>query len=188
MSIFDDIKESIENYFQQFNRTYVKSTKFVQYKLGYTKTHCLVCLGNVNKIFEKRKTPELPIHVGCACRLLPLDSIKVGTATKLGESGADYYLKHLGRLPDFYITKREARKLGWKSVKGNLDIVAPGKMIGGDIYYNNPPYLPEALGRIWYECDIDYQGGYRNNARIVYSNDGLMFLTDSHYSNFISIE
>ena len=49
-------------------------------------------------------------------------------------------------------------------------------------------YLPEKDGRVWYECDIDYQGGYRNNARLVYSNDGLIFKTDSHYTNFIAIE
>ncbi len=30
--------------------------------------------------------------------------------------------------------------------------------------------------------------GYRNNFRIIYSNDGLMFKTDSHYNRFIAIE
>ena len=40
--------------------------------------------------------------------------------------------------------------------------------------------LPEKEGRIWYECDIDYRGGYRNNARLVYSNDGLMFYSEFH--------
>ena len=62
------------------------------------------------------------------------------------------------------------------------------KMVGGDIFKNNLGILPTKEGRIWYECDIDYQGGYRNNARLVYSNDGLIFKTDSHYTNFIAIE
>ena len=61
-------------------------------------------------------------------------------------------------------------------------------MIGGDIFKNGEGFLPFKEGRIWYECDIDYQGGYRNNYRLVYSNDGLIFRTDSHYSNFIAVE
>ena len=43
-------------------------------------------------------------------------------------------------------------------------------------------------GRIWYECDIDYNGGYSNNFRLIYSNDGLIFKTDSHYTSFIAVE
>ena len=71
---------------------------------------------------------------------------------------------------------------------GNLDNVAPGKSIGGDIFYDRDNKLPKGLNRIWYECDIDYNGGYRNNFRLIYSNDGLMFKTDSHYNRFIAIE
>ena len=37
-------------------------------------------------------------------------------------------------------------------------------------------------------CDIDYNGGYRNNYRLIYSNDGLIFKTDSHYTSFIAVE
>ena len=65
---------------------------------------------------------------------------------------------------------------------------APGKMIGGDIFQNRANKLPNAPGSIWYECDIDYQGGFRNNYRLIYSNDGLVFKTDSHYNRFISVE
>ncbi len=88
----------------------------------------------------------------------------------------------------YYITKEDAIKLGWKSWLGNLDSVAPGKMIGGNIFANREGKLPEAPGRVWYECDIDYNGGYRNNYRLIYSNDGLIFKTDSHYSRYISVE
>jgi len=41
--------------------------------------------------------------------------------------------------------------------------------------------------RIWYEADIDYQRGYRGLSRIVYSNDGLIFVTYDHYRTFIEI-
>jgi len=35
--------------------------------------------------------------------------------------------------------------------------------------------LPEKDGRVWYEADIDYESGFRNTKRIVFSNDGLIF-------------
>jgi len=48
-------------------------------------------------------------------------------------------------------------------------------------------HLPEKPGRIWYEADINYSGGYRNSERILYSNDGLIFITLDHYRTFIEI-
>ncbi len=44
--------------------------------------------------------------------------------------------------------------------------------------------MPEKKGRIYYECDIDYDGGYRGGKRIVYSNDGLIYYTEDHYNSF----
>ena len=60
-------------------------------------------------------------------------------------------------------------------------------MIGGDIYSNRDGKLPSAPGRIWYEADIDYIQGYRNDKRILFSNDGLLFTTGSHYGTFIEV-
>ena len=40
---------------------------------------------------------------------------------------------------------------------------------------------------IWYEADIDYQSGYRNTYRILYSNDGLIFVTYDHYQTFYEV-
>ena len=39
------------------------------------------------------------------------------------------YLKEHGELPDYYITKSEAKSMGWVPSKGNLCEVAPGKTI-----------------------------------------------------------
>lgn len=78
--------------------------------------------------------------------------------------------------------------MGFKSKLGNLHIVAPGKMIGGDYFMNARGQLPTAPGRIWYECDINYTSGYRNSCRILYSNDGLLFMTEDHYETFIEIK
>lgn len=94
------------------------------------------------------------------------------------------YLYEFGHLPDNFITKNEARELGWDSQGGNLDEVAPGMSIGGDTFGNREGLLPKEKGRKYYECDVNYEGGYRGGERIVYSNDGLIFYTADHYKSF----
>ena len=94
------------------------------------------------------------------------------------------YLYEFGHLPENFITKNEARDLGWDSQEGNLDEVAPGMSIGGDYFGNYEEILPEKNGRDYYECDIDSDGGYRGAKRIVYSNDGLVYYTEDHYESF----
>jgi hypothetical protein len=34
-------------------------------------------------------------------------------------------------------------------------------MIGGDVFENRKHKLPDAPGRIWFEADFDYTGGYK---------------------------
>lgn len=94
------------------------------------------------------------------------------------------YIHTYGHLPSNYITKNEAKELGWVSNEGNLDEVAPGKSIGGDRFGNYDKMLPVEEGRTYYECDIDFDGGYRNDKRIIYSDDGLIFYTGDHYETF----
>jgi len=94
------------------------------------------------------------------------------------------YIHLYDHLPDNYITKSEAKKLGWVSSEGNLWDVAPGKSIGGDSFGNREGLLPEKKSRKYYECDINYEGGYRNDERIIYSNDGLIYYTEDHYNSF----
>ncbi len=105
-----------------------------------------------------------------------------GTYTSKEEVAA--YLYEFEHLPDNYITKKEARALGWDSSAGNLDEVAPGMSIGGDYFGNYEGNLPEERNRDYYECDIDYTGGYRGAKRIIYSNDGLIYYTEDHYKTF----
>ena len=92
------------------------------------------------------------------------------------------YLHLYEELPPNFITKNEAKKLGWVSNKGNLDDVAPGMSIGGDRFGNYEGILPE--GKEYHECDIDSDGGYRNAKRIVYSEDGCIYYTEDHYETF----
>ena len=87
-----------------------------------------------------------------------------------------------GRLPDNFITKSQAKKLGWKS--GSLERYAPGKCIGGDRFGNREGLLP--YGHTYYDCDIDTLGSYsgRGAKRIVFSTDGLIYYTGDHYQSF----
>jgi hypothetical protein len=84
------------------------------------------------------------------------------------------YIHTYHTLPDNYITKSKASSRGWISTKGNLWDVTDHKVIGGDIFYNREGLLPDASGRTWKECDVNYKGGYRGAERLVYSNDWLI--------------
>lgn len=94
------------------------------------------------------------------------------------------YLFHFKTLPSNFITKKEAKRLGWIAKEGNLWEVTNHMSIGGDVFGNREGKLPDKKGRTWYECDIDYQGGTRGPKRIVYSNDGWIYYTGDHYSTF----
>lgn len=59
--------------------------------------------------------------------------------------------------------------------------------IGGDRFGNYEGALPEAEGRTWKECDVNYQGGYRGSERLLYSSDGLIFYTADHYQTFTQL-
>lgn len=97
------------------------------------------------------------------------------------------YIHTYGRLPVNYITKKEAQDMGWDPSKGNLSDILPGMSIGGSAFGNYEGALPRANGRRYFECDIDYNGGYRGAKRLVYSNDGLVFYTEDHYNTFEQI-
>ena len=94
------------------------------------------------------------------------------------------YIHTYGTVPKNFVSKTKARNAGWVNTKGNLWDVLPGKSIGGGGFYNDDGMMPDAPGREWFECDIDYDGGFRNAKRIVYSNDGLIYYTDDHYKTF----
>ena len=94
------------------------------------------------------------------------------------------YLHLYNHLPQNFITKKDARALGWNG--GGLDDYADGKCIGGDRFGNYEGLLPDAPRREYHECDIDtLHAASRGAKRIVYSNDGLIYYTEDHYESFI---
>ncbi len=96
---------------------------------------------------------------------------------------ADYIFEN-GRLPDNFITKKEAEALGWDRSRNDVSDVAPGKSIGGDRFGNYEGRLPQKSGRTWTEADANYVSGNRGAERIVFSNDGLVYYTRDHYESF----
>ena len=93
------------------------------------------------------------------------------------------YIHTYGRLPDNFITKNEARALGWEG--GSVERYAPGKAIGGD-YYGN--YEGKLIDGSYHECDINTLGkSSRGPERIVYSTSGVIYYTPDHYETFIRL-
>lgn len=93
------------------------------------------------------------------------------------------YIHTYNKLPENFITKKEAEALGWPG--GELEKYAPGKCIGGSYFGNYEKLLPEKKGREYHECDIDTLGAKSRGAkRIVFSNDGLIYYTEDHYESF----
>ena len=109
-------------------------------------------------------------------------------ASGLSEDGFYYskedvalYIHIYGHLPDNYMTKKEAKSLGWSG--GSLEKYAPGKVIGGDRFGNYEGSLPD--GKKYTECDIDTNGKKKRGAkRIVFSDDGYIYYTEDHYETF----
>ena len=139
---------------------------------------------------DSRRGLALPLPALAKAKAIRIDAAQYaveesGTYTSMEEVAV--YLSVYGRLPDNYMTKREAQALGWDNRAGNLDKVAPGKSIGGDRFGNYEGTLPDAKGRTWTECDIDSDGGYRNGLRIVFSSDGLIYYSDDHYTTFTQV-
>lgn len=95
-------------------------------------------------------------------------------------------LRRSGRLPDRYLTKDEAEDLGWRPGSDLCD-VAPDGSIGGDRFGNRERRLPERQGRRWREADLDFDCGRRGAKRLVWSSDGLIYVTVDHYDSFSKV-
>ena len=110
-------------------------------------------------------------------------------ATTLAEDGSytskddvALYIHTYGHLPSNFITKSEARKLGWEG--GSLEPFAPGCAIGGDRFGNYEGRLPASVS--YRECDIGTAGASSRGARrLVYAEDcSAIYYTDDHYETF----
>lgn len=117
-------------------------------------------------------------------------TVTSGESTSLKKSGhytgkkmVVKYIRKYNRLPENFITKKEAGELGWKG--GSLIPYRKDACIGGDVFKDYDGQLEAAPGRVYYECDIDTMGALsRGSKRLVFSNDGLIYYTADHYETF----
>ena len=88
-----------------------------------------------------------------------------------------------GHLPPRWLTKDAAERAGWRP---GLDLCAAarGHAIGGDRFGNREHRLPERRGRAWHEADLDFACGRRGAKRLLWSSDGLVYVTVDHYETF----
>ena len=149
---------------------------------------CPKCRSRHGQIYQMDETPdtEPPFHPNCRCKIKSMEAVIAGEGTKDGQNGADYWMKYIADLPDYYITRDELLSLGWEKGKSPAKF-APGKMVTMGIYRNDDNRLPQISGRVWYEADINYYSGRRNGHRLLWSNDGLRFVTYNHYETFLEI-
>ncbi len=166
----------------------VPSTNWKHWKATLDLKTCEECSSHHGQIYAVREipSPAPPLHPYCRCVIEPMRAAEAGGCSREGENGADWWLWNGKGLPNYYIFIGDLKKLGWK--KGDSPVkYAPGKMVDGGVYHNRNGHLPSAPGRIWREADLNYYRGKRNRHRVVYSNDGLIFVTYDHYETFIEV-
>lgn len=97
------------------------------------------------------------------------------------------YIDTYDCLPENYITKSEARALGWSG--GSVEIYKEGAAIGGDTFGNHEGLLPKGI--TYTECDLDTNGAdSRGPCRLVFGKeDGeyRYYCTEDHYSSFSEV-
>ena len=131
------------------------------------------------------ETPEIPPDAepassGSAEAEPPEEALPDEDGTYTSAEDVSLYLYTYGHLPDNFITKKEARALGWNG--GSLEPYAPSMCIGGDYFGNYEGVLPTDAE--YHECDIDTLGAQKRGAkRLVYSDDAIYY-TEDHYESF----
>ena len=100
------------------------------------------------------------------------------------------YLYDENRLPDCYLTKKQARSMGWRGGR-TVATAVPSHSIGGDYFRNREGLLPAKHTGNYREADLDYDHGHRGASRLVFvqgrTDEGLIWVTTDHYDSFTKI-
>lgn len=91
---------------------------------------CSGCKALHGKIYTQSENPipYPPLHHKCRCKIKPMSAVLVGNATKDGQSGADWYLRNYGTLPNYYVDDIGLKYLDGKAVISLLNTL-PEKCI-----------------------------------------------------------
>ena len=91
------------------------SENWITWKTNIGSGTCVDCLSRDKKVFsldELIQKDEPPLHLNCRCERKPMQAIIAGNATKLGTNGVDWWIKYLQELPEYYITRDDAKEEG----------------------------------------------------------------------------
>ena len=171
-----------------FHPDTVDSMNWKHWKANLDAKSCEACREQDGKIYgiKELPVPEPPLHPNCRCTIEVMQAVAAGDASKEGKNGADWWILNRGILPEYYIGIESLKNLGWKY--GDAPVkYAPQKMVFGGIYRNDDGHLPDSMNRVWFEADMNYYSGKRNKHRLVWSNDGLIFVSYDHYTSFIEV-
>ena len=121
-----------------------------------------------------------------SCQIVVQDLNKNKLSRQINETQLVEILQNLNtvrKLPDYFVTKKQAQDLGWRPGSYFSRIPAlKGKSIGGDHFGNYERRLPQ---NSWKEADLDYRGNKRNAKRLVFSTNALQrYVTVDHYETF----
>jgi hypothetical protein len=116
---------------------------------------------------------------------LPVFAQSLGLREVAGFVETVQSLRTAKNLPPRYVSKSEARAHGWRG--GGLCALWPGHVIGGDVMRNFGGAIPDAPGRIYREADLDSDCRSRGAKRLVFSNDGRIYVTVDHYNSFVPV-
>lgn len=97
------------------------------------------------------------------------------------------YIHLYHKLPKNYLTKSQAKSLGWSGSGSNVwqNSSLQGKYIGGDTFKNYEGYLPIIDNNTYIELDVNCDKGKRGAHRIVYNRKNFdIYYTDDHYYTF----
>ena len=117
-------------------------------------------------------------------------AVNVRLSTEIDEQELIEILRNLNRtnnkkLPEKFVNKRKTRSLGWKPGRDLWSVSAlKGSNMGGDHFRNMEGRLPNNK---WREADLDYKGGHRGVKRLIFSRDGVRFVTVDHYKTFTEV-
>ena len=143
------------------------------------------CTASALETARSRKRNATPTPAAAEATAAPGPTATPGPE-EAAQALAEYLFEH-GELPENFITKKEAERLGWKTTYRYVSDLGPGITIGGDYFGNYEQKLPAVKGRKYAEADCYYQGGPRNEYRIIYSNDGHVWYTGDHYNTFTEL-
>lgn len=164
------------------------STNWKHWKANLDVKSCEACREQHGKVYrmDEMPVPEPPLHPNCRCTVEAMRAVMAGKASKEEENGADWWIRNRGILPPYYLTEAEFRLLGWDNGRSPAKY-AQGLMMTRETYSNKNGHLPTEVGRVWYEADLNYYSGKRNGHRLLWSNDGLIFVTYDHYRTFMEV-